>query len=428
MQSVVVIASASGAWIAMLALAMTKVCYIFKMQSKIHGAGVWLIATLFVVYSFSLNTASAVFSQSIQSSLQVSDFKISLAMGVFILGFACMQIIAGFLLDKYDAKWVVSCGVFLLALGNWLISSAHHLIFFSLANFLQGLGAAFAFVAIGILISQWFSANLFPILFGLTQTVSCFCAAFLHYFFTLALKTESWQQLYLKLSVFGFILLILTLIIVKSPKTKMSAMRFSLWQSLLNVLKNKQILLCAMAAATSFGVLLGYAGYWYLPIQKYYAVPELQAMIIGGLFFIGIGIGTPTLGWISNLVQSRLAVIHVSLVLGVMTLLIGIYSPHYAIKTLLIAKIVAFLIGFFLSGSMIFYTMVSEISADATRGVALSIVNTAVFLFNTLVMFIPYLLMTVRSELFFTYLWILPVFVMIALLLLYFIKESWRTL
>jgi MFS family permease len=398
------------------------------MQSKIYGAGVWVVATLFVVYSFSLNTAGAVFSQSIKSSLNASDIQVSLAMGVFILGFACMQIIAGYLLDNYNAKWVVSIGVFLLASGNGLISYAHHLVFFSLANFLQGLGASFAFVAIGVLISQWFGTRLFPILFGLTQTVSCISSAFLHYFFTLALTTQSWQKLYLQLSLFGFILLVFTLIIVKSPKTALPTAKVSLRGSLSKVLKNNQILLCAVAAATSFGILLGYASFWYMQIQRYYSVPKLQAIIVGGLFFIGVGVGTPILAWISNLKKSRVKIIYISLVLGAMMLLIGIYLPHYAVETLMISKIVSFLIGFFLSGAMLFYTIVSEISSDATRGVALSVTNTVVFLFNTLIMFIPYLFITAHSDLFFTYLWIFPFFIMFSLLLLYFIKDSWRAL
>ncbi|HVV69076.1 MAG TPA: MFS transporter [Gammaproteobacteria bacterium] len=394
------------------------------MESKIYRVIVWVVATLFVVYSFCLNTAAAVFSGAVKTSLHAQDFEISLSMAAFILGFACMQIPAGYLLDKYNPRWVVSSGVLLLAAGNLMISYATGLIYFSLANFLQGLGAAYAFIAIGVLISQWFSAKAFPILFGLTQSVSCIFSGIIHYFFTLALKNYSWNQLYQKLAIFGFLLLILTVVFIKSPKHYQPALNLSLKKSLHAVLTNKQIRLCALAAATSFGVLLGYSGFWYLRIQEYYAVENLQAVIVSGIIFAGIGVGTPLLGFISNLVKSRVAVLHVTLVLGVMALLVGIYLPHYAINTLIIIKIVSFFIGFFLSGSMLFYTIVSEVSSNATRGVALSVTNTAVFLFNTLIIFVPYLFVTSTSNLFFTYLWLLPFCVMFSLLLLYFIKDK----
>lgn len=396
-------------------------------MQKVYGSIVWFIATLFVVYSFCLNTASAVFSEAIKTSLHASNLGVSIATGAFILGFACMQIPAGYLLDKFNARFVVSSGVFLLAVGNVIISFADNLVVYTLSNFLQGVGASFAFIAAAVLISQWFSGKIFPILFGLTQTLSCILAGVIHYYFTVALTTHSWNNIYQVLAVFGFVLLILTLIIVKSPSNFERDKNISLKESLSVILANKQIWLCSIAAATSFGVLLAYAGLWYLRVQTYYSVENLQAVIISGMVFVGIGIGTPFLGWISNITKSRVMVIHVTLCIGIMALLLGIYLPHFDIDTLIIAKIVSFLIGFFLSGSMLFYTIVSEISSNKTRGVAISVLNTAVFLFNTIMLFIPYLFVTILSKDFFTYLWILPFFVMFSLLLLYFIKDSYSS-
>lgn len=396
-------------------------------MQKVYGSIVWFIATLFVIYSFCLNTASAVFSEAIQTSLHASNVGVSIATGAFILGFAFMQIPAGYLLDKYNARFVVSSGVLMLALGNVIISFSNNLVIYTISNFVQGMGASFAFIAAAVLISQWFSGKLFPILFGLTQTLSCVLAGVIHYYFTIALATHSWNEIYRGLAVFGFTLLVLTLILVKSPANFKREKGISLIESLSIVLKNKQIILCSIAAATSFGVILAYAGFWYMRIQTYYAVDNLQAVIISGLIFAGIGIGTPLLGWVSNVYKSRVMVIHVTICVGVMALLLAINLPHYAIKTLIIIKTISFLMGFFLSGSMLFYTMVSEIATNQTRGVAISILNTAVFLFNTLMLFIPYLFVTTISKEFFTYLWILPFFVIISLLLLYFIKDTYST-
>lgn len=393
------------------------------MQNK-YGYLVWIIAALFVVYSFCLNTASAVFSDAIKISLHATNFQVSIASGAFILGFACMQIPVGYLLDKFNARFVVSSGVFLLAVGNGVISFSESLTAYTFANFLQGIGASFAFVSVAVLIAQWFSAKQFPLLFGLTQSVSCIASAIIHYYFTQALISHSWNDLYRGLAVFGLILLVFTLIFVKTPTNYKRVPAVSLRKSLSLVLKNKQILLCSAAAATSFGVLLAYAGLWYMKVQTYYSIENLQAVIIGGMTFLGIGIGTPLFAWLSNRYKSRVLVIHVTLCLGCMTLLLGIYLPHFAMSTLIIAHVTAFLIGFFLSGSMLFYTIVSEVSTDATRGVAISVLNTAIFLFNAIMLFLPYMFLTVTSTDFFTCLWILPFFVMLSVLMLYFIKDS----
>jgi MFS family permease len=395
------------------------------MNKIIYGSIVWLIVTLFVVYSFCLNTAAAVFSEPIKASLHVSNLGVSIAVGAFIIGFALMQIPAGYLLDKYNAKFVVSLGVLLLALGNIIISFANNVVLFSIANFIQGIGASFAFIAAGIVISQWFSARLFPILFGLTQTLSCILAAIIHYIFSVALTTHSWNEIYQILAIYGVILFILTLIFVKSPKNDAATKSLSLLQSLKMVLKNSQIILCAIAATTSFGTLLAYASFWYLSVQKFYSVQMLDAVVISGMIFIGIGIGTPILGWLSNRIKSRKLMIHVTLCLGTMFLLLCLYLPHYQINTLIIIKVVSFFTGFLLSGAMLFYTVVSEISSNSTRGVALSVTNTGVFLFNTILMFLPYVFITSISTMFFTYLWVLPLCIIFSILLNYFVKESY---
>lgn len=396
------------------------------MKKLIYGSIVWFITTLFVVYSFCLNTASAVFSEPIEKSLQLSSVTASIAVGTFIVGFAIMQIPAGYLLDKYNARFVVSGGILLLAIGNIITSFAGNFAVFTFANLVQGIGASFAFIAAGIVISQWFPAKVFPILFGLTQTLSCILAAIIHYVFTVQLAVHTWNEIYQVLAVYGVILFILALILVKSPADFKRTKMVSLKESLKLVFKNKQIILCAIAATTSFGTLLAYAGFWYLIVQKFYAVAMLDAVVISGLIFVGIGVGTPVLGWLSNRYQSRTLIIHITLCVGTMFLLMCLYLPHYQINTLAIIKVVSFITGFLLSGAMLFYTIVSEISSNTTRGVALSVTNTGVFLFNTILLFIPYLFITQISTTFLTNLWILPFFVLISILLTYFIKDSYK--
>lgn len=391
-----------------------------------YGLLVWFIATLFVIYAFCLNTAAAVFSNAIKSSLQITDLQVSYAVGSFIVGFALMQIPAGYLLDRFNVKWVISFGVLLLGLGNILISYADSLLLFSFSNFIQGLGGSFAFIAAAVLISNWFPPRLFPVLFGLTQALSCIFTGILHYVFMMALATHPWSMIYKYLALFGFMLLVLTMLIVRSPPSRKLVKHLSIISAFKQVCVNQQLWLCALAAATSFGVLLAYAAFWYVNIQQFYSVSTSTSFILSAIIFLGIGVGTPFLGYLSNIFKSRKLIIHVTVVLGTMALMLGIYLPHYEFNNLILINIISFFIGFFLSGSMLFYTMVNEISSDNIRGLALSITNTCVFLFNTLLMFLPYLFITRLSQNFFTYLWILPFSLLISILLIYFIKDSYR--
>ncbi len=394
------------------------------MGKNIKGLFIWFIVTLFVVYAFFLNTAGAVFGDTIKSYLQLSDMGAAFAVGSFILGFACMQIPGGYLLDRFPIKVVVSSGVFLLALGNFTLSYSSSLSLFALSNFVQGIGASFAFIAVGKLIGQWFAPKIFPILFGLTQTISCVLSAFIHYYLVQALESVSWKTIYQEFSIFGFILFVLIAIFVKSPSSIKVKQAISFGKSMGMVLKDKQIWLCSVAGATSFGVLAAYASFWYMHVQKHFSVSIEEALIVSGMVFAGIGIGTPFLGWVSNKVKSRKLIIHMSVVLGTIFLLMGLYLPHFNVDTYIPSKTVGFFIGFFLSGSMLYYTSISEISSSNTRAVALGLINTCVFVFNTILLFLPQFFITTASVSYFTYLWVLPASLLISIFCSYFVKET----
>ncbi|KTD44931.1 MFS transporter [Legionella quateirensis] len=395
------------------------------MSKSIQGVIVWFISTLFVIYAFCLNTAGAVFSESIKSALHSSDMGVSFAAGSFILGFACMQIPAGYLLDRYNARYIVSSALFLVASGNVAISFSTNIYTYCLANLIQGMGASFDFIAASILVAQWFPRNMFPILTGLIETLAFIASGLIHYFLMIKLQTYSWNQIYQYFAVYGYCLFILAMFWVKTPEDFQFARNISLKASLTIVCNNGQTWLCAFTAATSFGILLAYGGLWYLPIQEYYSVNSSTAVLIGGMVFFGIGVGTPLLGWISNRIKSRKLVLHLTLVLGTMGLLMAVYLPHYMINNYYIIEAVSFFTGFMLSGSMLIYTMVSEMSSNSTRGIAISITNSSVFLFNTLLLFIPYLFITKESPHFYTFLWVLPFCAIVSIMLSFFIKETY---
>ncbi len=393
-------------------------------MKQYQGWLIWLIATLFVVYTFTLGTAASIFSDAIQKSLHLTKEQASFSFSLFIIGFACMQLPAGYLLDRYKTRSVLSIAILIMAAGNWLASIAHTVLIFDMANFLEGVGGAFDFVSASILIAQWFPSRMFPILTGLVQTLACFSVAVLHYILRINLESEDWHLTYYHFFLFGLILFVLSIFLVRTPTTFKLNFHFTFRQALGMVFHNKQNWLCALGAAASFGLLLSYASYWYAIVESHYHVPLPDKAMIGACVFVGIGVGTPLLGWISNLVRSRKLVIHFSLCLGVMSLILSLYLPHFNIPTFLIAKATAFLIGFFLSGGLLYYTVVSEMSDNDTRGLALSLTNTATFLFNMTLLMTPYLFITEISKDYYTYLWVYPVCAISSLIFNYFLKDT----
>ena len=398
------------------------------MQSK-YGFVVWFIASLFMIYSFALNTAAGVFTQPIQHALNLSSSQATIAVSCFVIGFAIFQIPAGLLLDKFNNKIVLCSAILTLALGCFLTSLSKSIFFYALANILQGIGASFAFTAAGKAVSCWFSITLFPIMFGLSQSLSCFLSGAIHVALSRALEKMTWNRVYIILAIAGIIVFLLNLIFFKNRKFVSSSDKndeiseiVSVIPSLLKVIKNGQVWICTIVASLSFGTLLSYSGFWYSGITKAYHVSIAPSSVIGILLFVGIGIGTPLWGAVSNWTNTKKGVMHVTLSLGLIFMLLVIYLPHYHIETQMISYVNNFLVGLLLSSSMLTYTSVAEIVPAELTGLAISFVNMFVFVVNTIFLSLPYSLF-IKGANFQEVYWLFPVSISLSICFLVFIKE-----
>ena len=138
------------------------------MKKNIKGLFIWFIVTLFVVYAFFLNTAGAVFSDTFKSFMHLSDVGAAFAVGSFILGFACMQVPAGYLLDRFFAPYVAVfffCGS---ALGIVLFWSGVVGGLAFVAAMLVGLGQGAEFDILPYAISRYFGLRAFGEIYGYT--------------------------------------------------------------------------------------------------------------------------------------------------------------------------------------------------------------------------------------------------------------------
>ncbi|MEK6248738.1 MAG: MFS transporter, partial [Planctomycetales bacterium] len=141
--------------------------------------------------------------------------------------------------------------------------------------------------------------------------------------------------------------------------------------------------------------------------------------------FAGIGLGTPFLGWLSNYAKNRKGVLHISMCIGTVFMLAALYLPHFPTPSLSPAKFVAFGVGFFLSGSMLVYTCAGELLPNSLRGMAIGIINMFVFIGSTLISSLPYVMVT--STEIYTKLWVMPVLLVISIMMIYFVKETYRS-
>ena len=98
------------------------------------------------------------------------------------------------------------------------------------------------------------------------------------------------------------------------------------------------------------------------------------------MMFIGLAVGCPVLGWISDRLQRRLLVMRVSAVVCFILLSIVIYGSLISGLSNISPRmytVILFVYGFFNSGIMSSYALASEINPRQLTGMALGITNMA---------------------------------------------------
>ena len=278
----------------------------------IRGVLVWLSGTLFVTYAFVVSTSFALYADNIVKSLHITSGQFNLASGVYTIVFGLMQIPAGYLIQNYNARIIVPSALIIFLVGLFLFShtSSYPMLFVS--DFVMALGAAFAFVATATLIGAWFSEKWFPIFLGLTQSISLISTSFLRQAFVHFLQIYSWQSIIKVANLIGLAVLGLVILFVSSPPksqetpTGAGSEKLSFLASLKAVLSSPVAWIISIAAAFSFGSMLGYASFWSVISKQTGGLTPYEATIITGWSFWGIAIGTPFFGWVSNKLNQRL--------------------------------------------------------------------------------------------------------------------------
>ncbi len=394
----------------------------------VKGILAWASATLFVVFAFGLTTSFGLYAKNIEQSLHISAVTLNAASGLYILAFALMQIPAGYLIQNKNAKLIASGAVIVLLIGIFLFSSINSFFTLALANILMGVGASFSFICAAALIGNWFAMRLFPVLLGITQAVSAILSSLLHGLFVYYLTQFSWQQVIRAMGVMGIVLLVLIFLFVSNPKKTASTQNQkapSLVDSVAVLFANRKLWISALAAALSFGTILGYASFWSITVRTQHGLNMQQAVMVTGTAFWGVGLGTPFFAWLSNRLQQRLKLTLQMSCAAVLVLLLSLYLPHYHFKSLLLIEVIMFLVGFFGSCSMLYYTLAKENMPQQYQGVVVGFVNMIVFLFNSAILIIPYLITVGAGKpSYFEYLWTLPFFIVISIMFGLQCKES----
>ncbi len=257
----------------------------------------WLITACFYALDYFQHTAPSVLIVPISHSLQVDVVVIGNIMSIYFPIYAVMQIPAGYLLDNYPLRYVLSIACFIVSLG--LILMIYPIIYtLIIGRVLVAIGSAFAFLGALKAASLFLKAEVFPLAIGLVNSIGVAGALFGQPLLNYLILSYGWRYALTFIIFCGLILAFLLLLFLGSTQKKIQVKKHTSKDNkikLKTILFDKNIIFIALYAGIMVGVIVNAFAELYdvVFLEKIFHVGSEKASIISSMIFIGIGIGGP---------------------------------------------------------------------------------------------------------------------------------------
>jgi len=339
-----------------------------------------ILAATFYMYEFTLQVSLGVMTNELMQDLHLNAASLGLVSAFYYYAYTPMQVPAGLLHDRFGPRRVITLAILTCVLGALCFSLSTNIFNASAGRFLMGIGSAFSFSGALVLIARWFPPSYFAILSGIVQLMSSVGAIGGELPLAVAIHHHGWRHSMAYLGLLGIGLALLVWFIVKDSPTP-STTRQPLHHISLGLAHKIKLVFGRAStwwiAGYSFFVwapIATFAGLWGIPfLVNAYHLTTANASMACAFIWIGVGLGSPLSGWISEYLERRCIVLICCGLLGIVSSLTIIYC-HVSMPILYLA-LCAF--GFAGGGQSLAFCVVRDNSHPGSMGAAIGLNNMA---------------------------------------------------
>lgn len=303
-----------------------------------------ILGSFFYVYDYFLAVSPSIMTGDLLSTFSLNAGELGSLMSVFFLASTFFQVPAGLLLDRFGARSLLTLSVLVSGLGTLLFAMATHSWELGAARLLMGIGSPFAFLGALFLASRWFAHKHFALIAGLVQLGAALGSTIGGGPLAMIVNHLGWRH---ALMAIGWVTLVLSLLFWlilrdgEKPVTFEPSVDNARFR---DTLKLPQVWWIALAGFASWVTVTGIASLWGVPyLMAVYGWSNEKIGYLYILFWLGLGLGSPLMGGLSDALKSRKIPFYICFGLGFIACLLYIEAPFIPAWLMVIVLI---LLGF----------------------------------------------------------------------------------
>lgn len=351
--------------------------------NRLNAYVIFFLAASFYLYEYVLQVAPSVMAGPMMQAFHVTAQGFGIVSAFYFYAYAPMQLPAGILFDRYGPRRLMTFALILCALGSFFFASTDQLFTASLGRFFIGVGSAFSFIGLLVLLSRWFPPNHFAVLAGVAQLMSSVGAIFGEVPLALLVEQVGWRQASFILSAIGLVLAGFMWSIIRDypvapthlpPKPRLR----DEWKRLMSVCGRRSTWIIGAYAFSIWTPIAVFGSLWGVPyLQQRFGISLLSASGLCSMIWLGIGVGSPFLGWLSDKCGSRKLSLIVSAVCGLSASWFLLYSPTVSVPMM---YFILFVFGFGAGGQTVSFAVINDTVPHELVGTASGFNNLSVLI------------------------------------------------
>ncbi len=341
----------------------------------------WLICGLgavFYAYEYLLRIAPSAMEFSLRSHFNLSATGFGLLSAVYYYAYVPMQLPVGILMDRFGPRRLLTFACAICVIGTVFFCNTEIVSVAMVGRFLVGAGSAFAFVGVLKLATLWLPENKLAMVAGMTSALGTIGAMVGDNLLGVMIDHVGWVSTINYMAIIGVVLVFALWFFIKDHKrdSECSGTIYGFKQSLTDlsiILREKQVWVNGLYGCLVYLPTTVFGELWGIPYLSHaHGLNQSSAGFANSLLFFGFMIGAPLMGLLSDTLKKRKPPMIIGAIGASIMVMIILYVPDLNEHSI---DLCMFVLGLFYSSQTIVFAVGRELSPNEAAGTAIAMTN-----------------------------------------------------